>query len=574
MGTSSSKCTQTSELENSVIAAIDFGTVNTGLAIRVPEDNSIISRVFEENDRVPSVVLLDGDKTVKSFGRKAHNQFCSLTKEQQFAWYFFQNYKLQFIRAEHVNGHSDVSSMCRTSINALQLLQKIIKHLQDLVYQRLCEASTKSTRDRPVQWIITVPAIMSPYKREFVRKAAENAGIPSNRLRLVLEPEAAAFSALQNLLKDKSTGFRYILADLGGGTVDICAHEILKNGKIREIFPRQGKICGGHLVNENYEIFLSALVGDIVWKMFLQAHPDVYMDMLAKFEEQKKDFSVETHMVSIRIEAALLNTFEKIQNSPTTLEELIKKSEYNSFLRYDNVRNNLSLHGELMKQFFKETLDVIIQAIENVQNECSIKNKDAQTLILSGGLSESPYIRRKLEEKFAPKMCLLREIDPRNTVVRGAILIGKADKNVIERLADYTYGFASTIAFNPSAHTEEASCMVGEKRVCKLFNTIIKKGEAIDHKKCFSKQSSMYTCVDLSTDDLITEFYRSNDSIPKFCHNCEHLVTVIMKKPEQGWQKPLKLQYEVTVEDIELYIRVKNLNTNLYESTRYLDCLQ
>lgn len=570
MGTGASKNIQKTELKNCVIAAIDFGTVNTGLAIKVPENASIITRVFEESDRVPSMVLLDEKKQIKSFGRKAHNQFCSLTKQQQKNWYFFLCYKLQFMRSECFHGHSDVSAISGENINALCLLAEIFKNLQQLVYQRLFEAALGSISDRHVHWIITVPVIMSPHKREFMRKAAEMAGIPRDRLRLVLEPEAAAFSALQNLIRDKNTGFRYILVDSGGGTIDICVHEKLRDGKIEEILPRQGVICGGQLVNENYEKFLKNLVGKEVWKTFVLTHPAVYIEMLAKFEEQKKDFTIETHLISIRIEAALLNTLKEADSS-LTLMELIKNSEYASHLEYDDVTNNLSVNRELMQHFFKETLDTITKTIDEVKNKCSKEKKDVQALILSGGLSESPYIRKKLENEFGKQLAILRELDPRNTVVRGAILIGEANQNVIERLAEYTYGFASTSVFNPSVHDEEASCMIGERKVCKIFNTIIRKGESLYHKKRFTKVSPKYTYADPSDGNLITEFYRSNlNSNPKFCHDCEYLAALVMKKPKQGWQVNLHLQYEVFVEDIELYVEVKNLASNLYEKT-FLD---
>ena len=80
-----------------IYAAVDFGTVNTGFAIHLPNYPDVQVRLFENADRIPSIVLLDENKKFVAFGHTAKTQFCAMTKEEQDKHYFYQLYKLQLV---------------------------------------------------------------------------------------------------------------------------------------------------------------------------------------------------------------------------------------------------------------------------------------------------------------------------------------------------------------------------------------------------------------------------------------------------------------------------------------------
>ena len=107
-----------------------------------------------------------------------------------------------------------------------------------------------------------------------MRKAAHRAGIisnvASNDLILALEPECAVISA-KNALPEFAAGQKLLCMDCGGGTVDICAVEILNvpkkgnddhNLRLRHLLEPTGGNWGSTYVDKNFLTFLAILVDD------------------------------------------------------------------------------------------------------------------------------------------------------------------------------------------------------------------------------------------------------------------------------------------------------------------------
>jgi len=71
-----------------------------------------------------------------------------------------------------------------------------------------------------IRYVLTVPAIWSDKAKDMTQRAAVSAGIPSSRLTLVTEPEAAALycSTLCHEV-DLKDGDCFVVCDAGGGTV-------------------------------------------------------------------------------------------------------------------------------------------------------------------------------------------------------------------------------------------------------------------------------------------------------------------------------------------------------------------
>jgi len=74
-----------------------------------------------------------------------------------------------------------------------------------------------------IRYVISVPAMWDDKARSLTRVAAERAGIPSEDLTLVTEPEAAALYC-STLCRDVdlTDGDRFLICDAGGGTV-VCS---------------------------------------------------------------------------------------------------------------------------------------------------------------------------------------------------------------------------------------------------------------------------------------------------------------------------------------------------------------
>ncbi|XP_053388604.1 heat shock 70 kDa protein 12A-like [Mercenaria mercenaria] len=109
----------------------------------------------------------------------------------------------------------------------------MIDDLMVVVNQRL----TGIIMETDIHWVITVPAIWSDPAKQFMRHAAIKAGIATERLTIVFEPEAASLYCrhlpVNTTVTDGSltisefpTGTKYMVIDAGGGTIDITVHEV------------------------------------------------------------------------------------------------------------------------------------------------------------------------------------------------------------------------------------------------------------------------------------------------------------------------------------------------------------
>lgn len=77
-------------------------------------------------------------------------------------------------------------------MKTMDLFTIVFKHLIDRGYEKLADAD-QNIPEESVYWIFTVPALWSHSDCEFMRKVVINAGVSESNLRLVVEPEAAAF---------------------------------------------------------------------------------------------------------------------------------------------------------------------------------------------------------------------------------------------------------------------------------------------------------------------------------------------------------------------------------------------
>ena len=101
---------------------------------------------------------------------------------------------------------------------ATDYLSRLNHHLSTQVFVNRFGANF--LQNQQLSYVITVPAIWSDKAKELTRKAAVTAGIRSESLTLITEPEAAAlYCATLCTEVDLGPGDRFLICDAGGGTV-------------------------------------------------------------------------------------------------------------------------------------------------------------------------------------------------------------------------------------------------------------------------------------------------------------------------------------------------------------------
>jgi molecular chaperone DnaK (HSP70) len=161
------------------------------------------------------------------------------------------------------------------------------------------EASVPKAEE--VKWCLTVPAIWTDYQKQLMREAAIAAGMPDDdkRLQLVIEHEAAAYHARVSGVRTAhasgrrarlmTRGSRFLVADCGGGTVDITAYRTDSRNRLEEI----GRECGGKFGSEYVnQAFLSGVLAKRfgsceVIERLLSAAPASLLDVIDSWEKLK-----------------------------------------------------------------------------------------------------------------------------------------------------------------------------------------------------------------------------------------------------------------------------------------------
>ena len=322
------------------------------------------------------------------------------------------------------------------------------------------------------------------------------------KLSLALEPEAAAIYSqnvtCQEVAAAKSIAVisktRYMVLDIGGGTVDITAHNEV-NGGINVVSIPTGNSWGGTKVNEQFSIMLEKIVGDKDFRSFLgtgdqsQQMAIINNLLFKEFEDQKilfgkkKADDMENEMI-IKIPNKLLSFYKA-----SKIEEAVENLEG---IEFDD--DTLYIEKEVVeKKLFgpalKGIVDVMLEALNDI--ECQI-----DTIYLVGGFGGCKYVYEKIKqpiiELYSSKdlQCeIIIPTTPNLAVAQGAVLWRKHPEVIKARRADATYGTAVSLPFDESKHDQHYRCYIEEhdEYRCKdVFCVFLQKGEIANADEIFT----------------------------------------------------------------------------------------
>ena len=359
------------------IIGIDLGTTNSEVAVMEAGKPTIIKSA-EGQPYFPSVVAFtkDGEMLV---GEAAKRQ--AVTNPEGTV----QRIKRKMGTGEKVKLRG--KEYTPEQISAF-ILQKIKKDAEDFIGEKITDA------------VITVPAYFNDDQRQSTKDAGVIAGL--NVKRIINEPTAASLA----YGLDKKGDHKIAVYDFGGGTFDITLMDVGEG--VFEVLSTNGNTqLGGSDLDQ-------ALVAYIA-------------------EEFKKKHNID------------------LRKDPKTLQRILEaaekaKMELSSTLQteinlpYITVVDNEPKHLELKitRAKFEEIISSIIGKAENpckqALKDAKLKPADIDHIVLVGGTTRIPLVRKRVEEIFGKKP--KRDVDPMECVAAGAaiqagILSGDIDKDIV-----------------------------------------------------------------------------------------------------------------------------------------------
>ena len=342
------------------------------------------------------------------------------------------------------------------------------------------------------------------------------------KLSLALEPESAAIFCQKMSQKQLAsycqvdapfTASSYLIVDIGGGTIDISAHCLVRNPQthIRVVHPPTGNDNGGSRVNREFRLFLENLVSDNGFKHFLSTSDDAvnakntaHLNVLLNenFERQKKIFGEkEDTSDTSKLSIELPYEFLEIYHSDLTAG-IADRGE----CRVQLVGQDLRISCELMGRFFEPIKNGIVKCISQTLMEV---DEQIEKIYLVGGFGGCKYIARAIQDHFRSRnlKCIV-PVEPAYAVVRGAVLYKQNSEVIESRKIDATYGIACSQTFIEGLHDPKHRKVNddGEFKCYSLFSTILERGDVVGNAEVFV---ATYYPVSHNQTGMDIEFYSS-----------------------------------------------------------------
>lgn len=355
-------------IANSIAVGIDFGTTNSLVAYSVA---GIPKMLYDEHNKskIPSVVAITKEKDIivgtKAAGLSDSKDIVEIKSIKRLIGKKIEDldssvYLRKFI---HSNNDKNISlSIHGLSLSVAEISSEILKKIKSIADNGL-KADVKNA-------VITVPAYFDETQRRAVKFSAELAGI--NVLRIINEPTAAALA----YRLDKIENGTYLVYDFGGGTFDVSILKI-SQGVFKVIATGGDTNLGGDDIDH-------ILAQDLVSKL---GHDDVHS--LTKYAKQIKEQLSKEQSVNVKI------------HSDKEHEIIISRDYFES----------------LINDIIQRTLKIVDETISS----SDVNKSEISGIILVGGSTRTPMIKRKLSENFS-NISFLDSIDPDEVVAMGAAI--------------------------------------------------------------------------------------------------------------------------------------------------------
>lgn len=386
---------------NHSVIGIDLGTTNSAVAV-VEGKTPVILENEEGGRTTPSIVAFSKSQPDNALvGLPAKRQAVVNPRNTFFATKRligrrFADEEVQkdissspYEIVAHENGDAWVATEEGKSYSPSQISGYILQKMK---------AVAEANLSKPVEHaVVTVPAYFNDSQRQATKNSGQLAGL--NVLRVINEPTAAALA--YGLDKKQKDGIIAVF-DLGGGTFDISILDI-EDG----VFEVRATNGNTHLGGEDFDILLLNFILDT----FKQQNDglDILKDRLAvqRIREAAEKCKIElSHVKETEISIPFI-TKDKHINIKLTEDEL----------------DEMSLH------LINQTIDPVKRCIR----DADLKIKDIDEVILVGGMTRMPKIRKVVGSLFKKEPNTA--VNPDEAValgaaIQGAVLSGQI-KNVV-----------------------------------------------------------------------------------------------------------------------------------------------
>lgn len=515
-----------------LVGAIDFGTTYSGWAYSFLHDynsdptKAIVRHWYSGTDtlateKTPTCALIAPDgKTLEGFGYEAENKYQKLVENGTHRQhYFFKRFKMALDKLT-IKRDLLIKDEMGKSLSAMTVVSLSIGYLADNMIKFGSDTISGDLSTADVDWVLTVPAIWSDAAKQFMREAAEQAGLQKDKLTIALEPEAASIFVRHLPVSKKGcveistmeAGTQYVVLDAGGGTIDITVHEIYPGGGLGEVHAASGGGWGGVLVDKAFQDLITDLVGPEIYEEFVKTETEDWIYLWRTFESKKKTILPENDdTINIRFPASLPSLY--LEKTKHELHKNIKSSKYAKEIQLR--RDKMFISSRIMKGLFYYSVQTTVAHLKAVLHES--ESHKIKAILMVGGFSESRVLQEAIKKEFSHLHVIIPPA-PSSIVLRGSVIFGHDPLSIKQRILKKTYGSLEAPFFDAKKHPEDKKKnRYFEGKTChvvEMFWIKATQGEAVVVGQTLSEEA--HRPIFPSQDAGLLKFYASDVKEPVY----------------------------------------------------------
>ncbi len=362
---------------------IDLGTTNSAIS-RMENGEPVIKKTDTLKDTMPSCVYINKKKAIQ-VGDTAYN---AVKKDKLKSMKGFDaEASNSFIEFKRTMGTDKkyLSSNMEKDYSSEELSAEVLKTLKSFIN----DENTKSI-------VITVPAKFTINQKDATVRAAKLAGF--EHCELLQEPIAASMA--YGLDSNKKDGY-WLVFDFGGGTFDAALLKV-EEGIMKVIDTEGDNYLGGK--NLDY-----AIVDEII---IPHMQENFVIDSIVEDDVKKK--ILQDAMKFYAEEAKIQMSFNNKANILSDLGDIPGEDDEGEEFEID-----ITVTQEMIQNTLGPIFQKLIDICKELLQRNNLSGSDLDSLILVGGPTYSPVLRKMLEEQICKPDV---SVDPMTVVSRGAAL--------------------------------------------------------------------------------------------------------------------------------------------------------
>ncbi|KAI0078813.1 hypothetical protein K474DRAFT_1593468 [Panus rudis PR-1116 ss-1] len=517
----------------SLVIALDIGTTFSGVSYailepgEVPKIHGVTRFPGQEhvagNSKIPSIMYYDQHGNMKAAGAEADGASVLAQAEEE-GWKRIELFKLRLRpRTMTLKMNGMRLSALPKNKSAVDVFGDFLSYLFRCTRSFIIDTHANGQAlwhavEHDLQFVLSHPNGWEGAQQTKMRRAAVYGGlIPDTdegkaRIRFVTEGEASLHACVLNGLAadvlSNPSGHGFIVADAGGGTLDISSYAIRGTNPlvIEEIAPPDCVFAGSVFVSRRARAF---------------------------FEEKLKNSKYGTSDSLDHITKRFDETTKRLFRDNKELQFVPFGSPLDKDPSVGIRGGQLKLTGLEVAALFEPSIQA---AVASIRNQIEASNGAVKSVWLVGGFAASPWLFSQLQEHLSPLGVTVSRPDSQTSkaVADGAIGF-YCDHHVSARMSKFMYGVEYLREFdqNDPEHIERKHRLFelpsGPKLLPDAFDCILSRGVKVKESTVFSRKycTEVTNLTTLSVFEVEIWCFRGGNTVPKWIlRGAEHFSTL------------------------------------------------